>query len=182
MNFFRKKCGELWGIVYLYTRKLILSKVNKIQFIGSSDAKADSKGRVFLPANFRHAMQNAGEESMVMRKDVFQDCLVIYPETIWKEQLATLRTKLSRWNRHEQQIFRQFAADAEILTADTNGRILLPRRYRELVGINMDVRFIGMDDTIEIWAREKVEVPFIAPEEFGTKLEELMETNQENTL
>ena len=38
----------------------------------------------------------------------------------------------------------------------------------------------GMDDTIEIWAREKVEVPFIAPEEFGTKLEELMETNQEN--
>ena len=40
----------------------------------------------------------------------------------------------------------------------------------------------GMDDTIEIWAREKVEVPFITPEEFGTKLEELMENNQGNTL
>lgn len=156
--------------------------MNNIQFIGSSDAKADSKGRVFLPANFRHVMQEAGEESMVMRKDVFQECLVIYPETVWKEQLATLRSKLSRWNRQEQQIFRQFAADAEILTMDTNGRILLPRRYRELAGINMDVRFIGMDDTIEIWAREKVDVPFVNPEEFGAKLEELMEMDQETTL
>ena len=119
---------------------------------------------------------------MVMRKDVFQECLVIYPETVWKEQLATLRSKLSRWNRQEQQIFRQFAADAEILTMDTNGRILLPRRYRELAGINMDVRFIGMDDTIEIWAREKVDVPFVNPEEFGAKLEELMEMGQETTL
>lgn len=156
--------------------------MNNIQFIGSSDAKADSKGRVFLPANFRHVMQETGEESMVMRKDVFQECLVIYPETVWKEQLATLRSKLSRWNRQEQQIFRQFAADAEILTMDTNGRILLPRRYRELAGINMDVRFIGMDDTIEIWAREKVDVPFVNPEEFGAKLEELMEMGQETTL
>ena len=156
--------------------------MNKIQFIGSSDAKADVKGRVFLPANFRHVLQEAGEESMVMRKDVFQDCLVIYPETIWKEQLAVLRSKLSRWNRQEQQIFRQFAADAEILTTDTNGRILIPRRYRELAGINLDVRFIGMDDTIEIWAREKVDAAFFAPEEFGEKLEQLMETAQEKTL
>ena len=156
--------------------------MNKIQFIGSSDAKADVKGRVFLPANFRHVLQEAGEESMVMRKDVFQDCLVIYPETIWKEQLAALRSKLSRWNRQEQQIFRQFAADAEILTPDTSGRILIPRRYRELAGINLDVRFIGMDDTIEIWAREKVDSPFISPEEFGEKLEQLMETVQEQTL
>lgn len=156
--------------------------MNNIQFIGSCDAKADVKGRVFLPANFRHVLQEAGEESMVMRKDVFQDCLVIYPETIWKEQLAALRSKLSRWNRQEQQIFRQFAADAEILTTDTNGRILIPRRYRELAGINLDVRFIGMDDTIEIWAREKVDASFITLEEFGEKLEQLMETVQEQTL
>ncbi len=153
-----------------------------IQFIGSSDAKADSKGRVFLPANFRHVMQKAGEEAMVMRKDVFQDCLVIYPESVWKAQLAALRTRLSRWNRQEQQIFRQFSADAEVLTTDSNGRILLSRRYRELAGINMEVRFIGMDDTIEIWAREKVDVPFVEPEIFGAEIERLMENREDDTL
>ena len=172
-------CGELCNFT---AENFILSKVSKLQFIGSSDAKADSKGRVFLPANFRHVMQEAGEESLVMRKDVFQDCLVIYPESVWTEQLSVLRAKLSRWNKQEQQIFRQFAADAEILTTDSNGRILLPRRYRELAGINMDVRFIGMDDTIEIWAREKMDTPFVAPEEFGNKLEELMETAKDFAL
>lgn len=155
-----------------------LSKVRTIQFIGSSDAKADTKGRVFLPANFRKVMQEAGEEGMILRKDVFQDCLVIYPETVWKNQLAILRAKLSRWNKQEQQIFRQFAADAEVLTTDSNGRILISRRYRELAGINMDVRFIGMDDTIELWAREKAEAPFVSPEEFGAELERLMETEK----
>lgn len=123
-------------------------------------------------------MQEAGEEGMILRKDVFQDCLVIYPETVWKSQLAILRAKLSRWNKQEQQIFRQFAADAEVLTTDSNGRILIPRRYRELAGINMDVRFIGMDDTIELWAREKAETPFVSPEEFGAELERLMESEK----
>ena len=156
--------------------------MSTIQFIGSSDAKADAKGRVFLPANFRHVMQKAGEEAMIMRKDVFQNCLVLYPESVWKAQLTTLRARLSRWNRQEQQIFRQFSADAEVLTTDSNGRILLSRRYRELVGINMEVRFIGMDDTIEIWARENVEMPFVEPEIFGAEIERLMETREENSL
>jgi MraZ protein len=101
---------------------------------------------------------------------------------VWKAQLTTLRARLSRWNRQEQQIFRQFSADAEVLTTDSNGRILLSRRYRELVGINMEVRFIGMDDTIEIWARENVEMPFVEPEIFSAEIERLMENREENTL
>ena len=172
-------CGDLCNFTAEFH---IPIKMSKVQFIGSSDAKADSKGRVFLPALFRKVMQEAGEEGFVMRKDIFQDCLVIYPESVWKQQLNTLREKLSRWNRQEQQIFRQFAADAEILTTDTNGRILLSRRYREMVGINLDVRFIGMDDTIEVWAKEKAESPFVSPEEFGNELERLMETEKDSPL
>lgn len=145
-----------------------------VQFIGSSDAKIDVKGRVFFPASFRKVMQEEGEEAMVMRKDVFQDCLVLYPESIWKKQLAMLRGKLSRWSKREQMIFRQFVSDVEVLLPDSNGRILLPRRYREMVSIEQDVRFIGMSDTIEVWAREKVEEPFLPLEEFGRELEELM--------
>lgn len=156
--------------------------MSTVQFIGSSDAKADSKGRVFLPANFRKVLQDAGEDGLVMRKDIFQDCLVIYPESVWKQQLDTLRSKLSRWNKQEQLIFRQFVADAEILTTDANGRILLSRRYREMTGINQDVRFIGMDDTIEVWAKEKMENPFISAEEFGNELEQLMEKGNGLTL
>ena len=47
-----------------------------IQFLGNIEAKADAKGRVFIPATFRKQLQAASEERLVLRKDVYQDCLV----------------------------------------------------------------------------------------------------------
>ena len=47
----------------------------------------------------------------------------------------------------------------------------------KMAGIQQEVRFIGMDDTIEIWAKEKVESPFMSPEEFGRELEKIMTNN-----
>ena len=46
-----------------------------IRFLGNIEAKADAKGRVFIPATFRKQLQIASEERFIMRKDVFQDCL-----------------------------------------------------------------------------------------------------------
>ena len=63
-----------------------------IQFLGNIEAKADAKGRVFIPATFRKQLQAASEERLVLRKDVYQDCLVLYPESVWfatQNQLAT---------------------------------------------------------------------------------------------
>ena len=71
-------------------------------------------------------------------------------------------------------IFRQFVSDAEVVTPDGNGRILLPKRYLQMAGIQSDVRFIGVDNTIEIWAKERADQPFMTPDEFGKALEELL--------
>ena len=68
-------------------------------------------------------------------------------------------------------IFRQFVNDAEIMELDSNGRFLIPRRYLQKAGISQKVRFIGMDDTIEIWGCENVDSAFMTPEEFGGALE-----------
>ena len=35
------------------------------------------------PATFRKQLQAASEERLVLRKDVYQDCLVLYPESVW---------------------------------------------------------------------------------------------------
>ena len=143
-------------------------------FIGNIEAKSDSKGRVFLPACFRHTLQEAGCDKVMLRKDVYQDCLVLYPERSWNEQLDLLRSRLDRWNAAHQMLFRQFVADVEVLNIDSNGRILLPKRYAAMAGINQEVRFIGMDDTIEIWAKEKLGKPFMEPADFGRELEKIM--------
>ena len=145
-----------------------------MRFIGNIEAKTDSKGRVFLPACFRRILQTAECEKVMLRKDVYQDCLVLYPEKSWNEQLDLLRSRLDKWNVRHQMIFRTFVADVEELSIDSNGRILLPKRYRDMVNIAQEVRFIGMDDTIEIWAKEKMSQPFMSAEEFSKELESIM--------
>ena len=145
-----------------------------MRFLGSIEAKTDAKGRVFLPATFRKMLQASGDEALVLRKDIFQDCLVLYPESVWNEQMDTLRSKLNRYNAQHQRIFRQFVSEVEMLTLDGNGRFLIPKRYLTMAAIRQEVKFIGMGDTIEIWASEKVEESKMSGDEFGEALEDLM--------
>ena len=145
-----------------------------IQFLGNIEAKADAKGRVFIPAGFRKQLQAASEERLVLRKDVFQKCLVLYPESVWFKTQSQLRRRLSKWNARQQEVFRQFVSDAEIMSPDGNGRILLPKRYLQMAGIQSEVRFIGVDNTIEIWAKERAEQPFMDPEEFSEALQDIL--------
>ena len=145
-----------------------------LQFLGNMEAKADAKGRVFVPALFRKCLQTEGEEYLVLRKDIFQDCLVLYPSTVWEKEIEKLRSSLSRWNKEQQHLFRQFVLDAERLEMDASGRILIPKRYLKLVSIETEIRFLGVDNTIEVWSKEKLEKPLVEPEEFSSKIEELM--------
>lgn len=150
-----------------------------IRFLGNIEAKADAKGRLFIPAQFRKQLQIVPEEKLIMRKDVFQDCLTLYPETVWNEDLNELRSRLNKWNATHQNIFRQFVSDVEVVIPDSNGRILIPKRYLQLCSIQTEVRFIGVDNKIEIWAKEKTEQPFMSPDAFGSALEEIMRNNNE---
>ena len=165
------KCGGKWIILYFYG----VIDENMLQFLGNIGAKADAKGRIFIPAIFRKRLQSEGEEFLVLRKDIFQDCLVLYPGSVWEREIETLRSRLNRWNREQQQLFRQFVLDAERLEMDANGRVLIPKRYLQMVSIDTEVRFLGVDNTIEIWASEKLDEPLVAPDEFAAKLQELME-------
>ena len=150
-----------------------------MRFLGNSEAKTDAKGRVFLPAIFRKQLQTAAEECLIMRKDTYQDCLVLYPESAWNEQMNELRERLNRWDPTHQMVFRQFVSDVEIITLDANGRFLIPKRYLKMSHIEQDVRFIGMDNTIEIWSKEIADKPFMTPEAFEKELQKIMGTPKE---
>ncbi|MBQ3805215.1 MAG: cell division/cell wall cluster transcriptional repressor MraZ [Prevotella sp.] len=145
-----------------------------MRFLGNIEAKADAKGRVFLPSVFRKTLQAAGEDRLILRKDVHEDCLVLYPETVWNEQMDEMRRRLNRWNRQQQQVFRQFVIDAEEVSLDTNGRFLLSQRLQEKVGIDQTVRFIGVGDVIEVWAEEKARDMEQTKGDFATELEGMM--------
>ena len=145
-----------------------------MRFLGNIEAKIDVKGRAFLPAVFRKVLQAGGEEQLILRKDVFQPCLVLYPERVWNEQMDLLRSRLNRWNSRQQQVFRQFVSEVELVTLDGNGRFLIPKRYQRMADIEQDIKFVGMGDTIEIWSTRKSEEEQMTPENFGLALEEMM--------
>lgn len=163
-------CGEL----LLTLQPIQKKKEVHMRFLGNIEAKTDTKGRAFLPAVFRKVLQTAGEERLVMRKDIHQQCLVLYPESVWNEQMDALRQRLNRWNKQHQQLFRQFVSEVEVLTLDGNGRFLISKRYQKLAAIEQDIKFVGMGDTIEIWSLKMAEQSQMKPEEFGAALEGIM--------
>ena len=90
------------------------------------------------------------------------------------ERVDALRARISEWDDEGKMLLRQYMKEAEILTLDGNGRFLIPKRYLQMAEIAQTVRFIGLTDTIEIWAAEKAEAPFMSQQDFAAKLKALM--------
>ena len=162
---------------YLCNRFLLIDV--RMRFLGNIEAKTDKKGRAFLPAVFRKVLQASGEENLVLRKDIFQKCLVLYPESVWNERLDMLKNQLRLWKQTHQQIFRQFVSEAEVVNLDGNGRFLISKRLQKVAEIEQDIQFIGMDDTIEIWAPQNLELTLKSEEDFGKEFEQIMNTDND---
>ena len=150
-----------------------------MRFLGNIEAKTDSKGRVFLPSTFRKVLQASGEEMLVMRKDIHQDCLVLFAKSVWDARVDALMERVNEWDDEAMMVVRQYMKEAEELAIDGNGRILIPRRYLDMVQVDQTVRLIGINNTIEIWAAEKAEKPFLSQAEFSAKLKALMTAPQQ---
>ena len=165
--------GDMWGKICNFEAKYSFIK-NKHEILRQYRSKTDAKGRAFLPAVFRKVLNASGEESLVLRKDIFEPCLVLYPESVWNERMDALRKRLSRWSRRDQMIYRQYVTDVEMITLDGNGRFLIPKRYLKMANIDQQIRFTGMDDCIEIWANGENNEPFMSAEEFSKAMEETM--------
>jgi len=149
----------------------------RMRFLGNIEAKTDAKGRAFLPAVFRKVLQASGEENLVLRKDIFQQCLVLFPESVWNQRVDLLKSQLKQWKPAHQQILRQFVSEAEVVSLDGNGRFLISKRLQRAAALEQDLQFIGVDDTIEIWSPQHLKESLKTDEEFGAELEDIMNTN-----
>jgi len=145
-----------------------------MRFLGNIEAKLDTKSRVFIPAIFRKVLVAENQQTLYLRKDVFQNCITVYPQSVWEEELGLLRSKLNKWDPQEQDLYRQFMIEVEVEEPDASGRILISRHLLNIVGIESEVRFLGVDNTIEIWPKEVLEKPRVEPEIFREKMQALM--------
>ena len=124
-------------------------------FIGNIEAKADDKGRVFVPAAYRKQLDS--DLSIVVRKDPDNKCLMMYPRSVWESKVQTLRSSLNEWDPRDQMILMQFVSDAVCVEVDSQGRILIPSVLREFAALDKEVVLVGVGGRIEIWSKERWE-------------------------
>ncbi len=119
-------------------------------FIGDFVCKADPKGRFVLPAAFKREM-NGGGDRFVVRKDFFENCLVMFPYLEWEQELARIRSKLNLYNKEHNSFYRELFRGSAEISFDAAGRILIPKRLIETIGSPKEVVMLGVDSKIEIW-------------------------------
>ena len=156
----------------------IIDYQQKMSFIGQFPVRLDAKNRAFMPAGFRRLLQQSGQQTLVVRKDYFENCLVVYPASQWQEEIAGVRAKLNRFDGDQQMVYRKLVSEAQELQLDSNGRLLLPQALLDKVGIKQDALFVGMEQTIEIWAPDIAaaggQQPFMSDGDFADSLKKFM--------
>lgn len=144
-------------------------------FAGTIEAKLDAKGRVFFPSEFRRQLIE-GEAELVLQRDIHQPCLVVYPASVWLEEVGQLRRNINRWQPREAMVFRQFLASAQKISLDTNGRLLIPKKMAEACSLVHTVCFIGVYDRVEIWSAEKMNEAFLNLQDLSETMADLSTT------
>ncbi len=143
-------------------------------FIGDYTCKVDVKGRIILPMAFKKQMPPDARDQFVVRKDIFENCLVLYSIEDWDRQLEKIRGKINPYNREHNKFLRNFFKGTAELTLDTNNRMLVPRRMLEIIGAGRDVVLAGQDGRIEIWAADTYDKIDMPAEDFANLAEKLM--------
>ncbi|HPW89833.1 MAG TPA: cell division/cell wall cluster transcriptional repressor MraZ [Paludibacteraceae bacterium] len=143
-------------------------------FIGNIEAKADVKGRIFIPASYRKQLPEGERERLVMRIDPNNACLILYPEGVWNRKVADFKEKLDEWNSDDQMLLMQFVSDAEWLDIDSQGRVLISKRYFQQIGASQEVLFVGMLDRIALWDKVTYQRSCLSSDDFAKRLAEKM--------
>lgn len=119
-------------------------------FMGEFDHTIDAKGRIIMPSKFREEL---GDDFVITQG--LDGCLFVYPQNEWKSFSEGL-SKLPG-TKEARQLQRYFFAMAAACEADKQGRILIPAKLRESVGLEKDIVFVGVLNKIEIWSKERWE-------------------------
>jgi MraZ protein len=143
-------------------------------FIGDYKCKLDTKGRVLLPSVFRKLLNGDSEGRCVLRKNLHEKCLDLFPMAEWERQIEMVRSKVNPFSKKHAGFLREFYRGTAEVQIDNSGRILIPKKFFDWAGFNKDITLAGQDDKIEIWDTETYEKPSLSEEEFSCLANEIL--------
>jgi MraZ protein len=152
-----------------------------ITFIGDYTCRLDEKGRVLLPAAFIKQMSelpaegDAGkQERFVVKRDIYEKCLILYPMEEWERQNRILRRNTNPYNREHNSFLRGFFKGIAEVSLDSSNRILIPKRLLDEIEAGKDIVMAGQFGKIEIWPRERYDSIEGRDDKFASLAEKIM--------
>jgi transcriptional regulator MraZ len=117
------------------------------ELLGTHSYQLDPKGRVSLPTRFREAFADG------VWLTIGQDgCLYVFPRAEWQRRSDEVASSpLS--DADGRAYSRLFFGASDEAKVDAQGRVTIPQRLRDAVGIKKDVVVLGVRDRMEIWDR-----------------------------
>ena len=148
--------------------------------IGTYECKADTKGRLMLPAALKKQLTSSLQEGFVLKRAVFQPCLELYPMTEWNRLMDKVN-KLNRFKKKNTDFIRLFTAGVKIIEVDNNGRLLIPKDLQGFAGITKEVVMASAVNILEIWDKDRYEEAITsASQDFADLAEEVMGQDDDN--
>ena len=124
-------------------------------FAGEFRCKIDDKGRFFVPSSIRELFDKGkpSQTTNVIFVRGQTECLWLYSASDWAEKLSRAKETL---DDDQSRLFMHFiVSETTSSEIDRSGRICVPRRLRELSGIEDEIVVIGMYDRMEVWSTEE---------------------------
>ena len=121
-----------------------------LAFSGSFDHSLDGKGRVMIPASYRDALG----EDFTITINPNKTAVAIYPKAIWDRQLERL-SQINPMDKIGLQYERYLmSVSFSGNSMDAQGRVLIPAKLRNKIGLTRDIVFVGLNSYIEVWDAE----------------------------
>ncbi len=135
-------------------------------FIGHITVKLDSKGRFTFPAAFKKQLEPDFDNEFIVKKDIYETCLILYTKQSWQQIVTQLQKKLNPYNRQHNMFLRKFFMETAQLSLDNNNRLLLPKQFLDLAQIDKEILLIGAGNKIELWNPQVFDQNIISDEQF----------------
>ena len=120
-----------------------------------------------LPQAFKKNMPEVARDKFVIKKDMYEKCLVLYPIDEWQSRIQTILDNTNQFNREHRMLIREFSKDTAEVELDASNRILIPARLLKMAEIDKDVVLAGQLGQIEIWSKELYEQTGINSDDLG---------------
>ena len=144
-------------------------------FVGEYISKLDNKCRVIFPSQLKRQVPDEEQAAaFVLKRDIYEKCLVLYPMSEWNRQTGLLKKRLNPFNRKHAEFLREFYRGTAEVYLDNNSRFLIPKVLLDYIGGEKELVFAGQEGKVEIWAKNVYEQKSMSNDSFAELAEEIL--------